>query len=122
MKRVLGLMLILALASVYAQTTPEKQLVNDAAEALGGLKKIQSIGVITMEGSGFGNSLGQARTPKGDDLDNPLEPTAIWAVTGFKRTIDVTSGRARQQWRNRTPAFASPQPDGTQNVGVDGDI
>jgi glyoxylase-like metal-dependent hydrolase (beta-lactamase superfamily II) len=122
MKRVLGLMLVLAVASVSTQTTPERQLIHDAAEALGGLNRIQTIGVITMEGSGFGNSLGQARTPKGDDLENPLEPTAIWAVTGFKRSIDVVNGRARQQWRNRTPAFASPQPDGRQNVGLDGDI
>lgn len=122
MKRVLGLMLIATVAVGYAQTSPERQLINNTAAALGGADRIQSIGVISMEGAGMGNGLGQARTPKGDDLENPSEPTAIWAVTGFKRTIDVTNGRARQQWRNRTPAFASPQPDGSQNVGLDGDI
>jgi glyoxylase-like metal-dependent hydrolase (beta-lactamase superfamily II) len=122
MKRVLGLLLLLGWTSLDAQTAMEKQLINDVAVALGGLNRIQTIGVITMEGSGTANGIGQARTPKGDDLENPSDPTAIWAVTGFKRTIDVANGRARQQWRNRTPAFASPQPDGSQNVGIDGNI
>jgi glyoxylase-like metal-dependent hydrolase (beta-lactamase superfamily II) len=122
MKRLLALMLVATIAIGYAQTSQERQLINEVAAALGGADRIQKIGVITMEGSGVANGLGQARTPKGDDLENPLEPTAIWAVTGFKRTIDVPNARARQQWRNRTPAFASPQPDGSQNVGLDGDI
>jgi glyoxylase-like metal-dependent hydrolase (beta-lactamase superfamily II) len=108
-------------AVVSAQSAPERQLITAAAEALGGVEKIQGVGVITMEGIGMSNGLGQARTPKGDDLENPEEPTAIWSVTEFKRTIDVVNGRARQTWR-RTPAFASPQPDGSQDVGLDGNI
>ena len=121
MKHVLALTLIVSTTVGYAQTTPERQVITAAAEALGGADRIQKVGVITMEGVGMSNSIGQARTPKGDDLENPLEPTAIWSVTQFKRTIDVPNGRARQQWR-RTPAFASPQPDGSQNVGLDGNI
>ena len=121
MKRTLGLILIVATAVGYAQSTPERQIITAAAEALGGVDRIQTIGAITMEGIGISNSIGQARTPQGDNLENPLEPTAIWSVTQFKRTIDVPNGRARQQWR-RTPAFASPQPDGSQNVGLDGNI
>ena len=122
MKRpALAVVLMLATAVGYGQTGPERQVISDAAEALGGAAVIQKAGVITMEGVGISNSIGQARTPKGDDLDNPAEPTAIWTVTDFKRTIDVATGRARQQWK-RFPAFASPQPDGTQNVGLDGSI
>jgi len=121
MRRVLGAVLILATAVGYAQSTPERQLINDAADALGGAANIQKIGVITIDGHGISNSIGQARTPKGDDLESPAEPTAIWSVTEFKRTIDVPNGRARQQWK-RGPAFASPQPDGTQHVGLDGTI
>jgi glyoxylase-like metal-dependent hydrolase (beta-lactamase superfamily II) len=121
MRRVFGLMVILATAVGYAQSGSEKQVIQDAAAALGGADAIQKIGVITMEGVGMANGLGQARTPKGDDLEAPLEPTAIWSVTEFKRSIDVANGRARQQWR-RFPAFASPQPDGSQSVGLDGNI
>ncbi len=122
MKRhTLGLILMLATAVGYGQTTPERQVISDAAEALGGAAAIQKVGVITMEGVGISNSIGQARTPKGDDLESPAEPTAIWTVTEFKRSIDVPGGRARQQWR-RFPAFASPQPDGSQNAGLDGTI
>jgi glyoxylase-like metal-dependent hydrolase (beta-lactamase superfamily II) len=120
MKHVLALMLIVLTTAGYAQTS-ERQLIIAAAEALGGVERIQTIGVITMEGVGMSNSIGQARTPQGDNLENPLEPTAIWSVTQFKRAIDVPNGRARQQWR-RTPAFASPQPDGSQNVGLDANI
>ena len=122
MKRhALALVLILTTAVGYGQIAPERQVITDAAEALGGAGVIQKVGVITMDGVGISNSIGQARTPKGDDLENPSEPTAIWTVTEFKRTIDVVSGRSRQQWK-RFPAFASPQPDGNQNVGLDGNI
>ena len=119
--RVVGLLVILATSFGYAQSNPERQLINAAADALGGVGAIQKIGVITMEGVGMANGLGQARTPKGDDLDAPAEPTAIWSVTQLKRSIDVNGGRARQQWR-RFPAFASPQPDGSQDAGIDGNI
>jgi glyoxylase-like metal-dependent hydrolase (beta-lactamase superfamily II) len=121
MKRALGLFVVMAGLVGYAQTTPERQLILDAAEAVGGVANIQKIGVITMAGIGTANALGQARTPKGDDLEAPLEPTAVWSVTDFKRSIDVVNGRGRQQWR-RFPAFASPQPDGSQDVGIDGDV
>jgi glyoxylase-like metal-dependent hydrolase (beta-lactamase superfamily II) len=123
MRQALGLMflLVISIAVGSAQTTAERQLITAAANALGGVDRIQSIGVITMEGIGMSNGLGQARTPKGDDLETPVEPTAIWSVLEFRRAIDVVNGRARQMWR-RTPGFASPQPDGTQHIGLDGNI
>ena len=121
MKHALALMLVVTSAIGYAQTTAERQLILAAAEALGGVNRIQTSGIITIEGNGFANGLGQARTPKGDDLEAPSEPTAIWSVTEFRRALDVANGRARQQWR-RWPAFASPQPDGSQNVGLDGNV
>ncbi len=123
MRHSLGLMLLFVTAVTvgFAQNTPERQLIIAAANAVGGADRIQSVGVITMDGIGMSNGLGQARTPKGDDLESPLEPTAIWSVLEFKRTIDVVNGRARQMWR-RAPAFASPQPDGSQHVGLDGNI
>lgn len=121
MSRIVRLMLAVAIAGGCSRATPEMQVINEAAEALGGVSQIQAVDTVSMEGRGMANSLGQARTPQGDDLENPAEPTAVWTVTTFKRTIDFANGRARQEWL-RTPAFASPQPDGRQNVGLDGDI
>jgi glyoxylase-like metal-dependent hydrolase (beta-lactamase superfamily II) len=122
MTRFVRLVLVLAVAGGCARPTPEMQVVNDAAEALGGSQeKFQTVDVIVMEGSGMSNAIGQARTPQGDDLENPAEPTAVWKVTGLKRTIDVARGLAGQQMR-RSPDFPSPQPDGVVNVGLDKDI
>ena len=123
MKRTLGLVgiAVFAFIGVSAQSNPAMQVTNAAAEALGGVQRLQSVGVIVMEGSGMANNLGQARTPQGDDPDNPAEPTSTFEVTGFKRSIDVANGRARQEW-HRTPKFASPNPDATQNAGLDGDV
>lgn len=121
MHRVFALMLVLAMAVACARPTPEMQVINAAADALGGAQKIQAVNVIAMEGGGMSNAIGQARTPQGDDLQQPADPTAIWKVTGLKRTIDLDKGRARQQMR-RSPDFPSPQPDTVQNLGVDKDV
>jgi len=109
------------IASGCSRQTPEMQLVAAAADALGGASRIDAVKTIAMDGSGMANNLGQARTPQGDDPVHPAEPTSTFAVSGFKRTLDPTNGRARQQW-HRTPKFASPNPDGVQNAGVDGDV
>jgi glyoxylase-like metal-dependent hydrolase (beta-lactamase superfamily II) len=116
-----SLMVVLALAVGCAKPTPERQVINAAADALGGSAKIQAVKVIAMEGSGTFNSIGQGRTPQVDDLEAPAAQTSIWKVTGFKRIIDVENGRARQQWR-RAPDFASPQPDNVTNAGLDKDV
>ena len=115
------LTILMMIASGCSRPTPEMRVIADAAEALGGPNRIQSVKTISMEGGGMANNLGQARTPQGDDPVNPAEPTSTFEVTGFKRTLDLANGRARQQW-HRTPKFASPNPDGVQNAGVDGDV
>ena len=121
MNRVVRLVLALAAMSGCARPTPEIQVINAAADALGGAAKIQSVNVVAMEGSGTFNSIGQGRTPQVDDLEKPADQTAVWKVTGFKRTLDFANGRARQQWR-RSPDFASPQPDNITNQGIDRDV
>ena len=121
MKRVLRLMLILGVATGCAKPSPELQVINAAADALGGASKIQAVTTVQMEGGGMANNLGQARTPQGDDPVGPAEPTSTFEVTGFKRTIDFANNRARQEW-HRAPKFASPNPDGVQNAGLDGNV
>src|SRR5262245_135654 len=121
MKRLFWLMLPLALAAACEKPSPEMQVINAAADALGGASKIRAVNTISMEGGGMANNLGQARTPQGDDPVNPAEPTSTFEETGFKRTIDLANGRAHQEW-HRAPKFASPNPDGVQNAGLDGDV
>jgi glyoxylase-like metal-dependent hydrolase (beta-lactamase superfamily II) len=120
-KRFSQLTILIAIASGCSRPTPEMQVIADAADALGGANRIRSVNTISMEGGGMANNLGQARTPQGDDPVNPAEPTSTFEVTGFTRTLDLANGRARQQW-HRTPKFASPNPDGVQNAGLDGDV
>src|SRR5438876_161359 len=116
MRRLFQIVFAVVVASGCATPSPEIQVINAAADALGGASKIQSVNTITMEGGGMANNLGQARTPQGDDPVSPAEPTSTFEVTGFKRTIDLANGRAKQQW-HRAPKFASPNPDAVQKAG-----
>ena len=67
MKRhALAFVLVLATAVGYGQTGPERQVISDAAEALGGAAVIQRSGVITMEGVGIANGMARpARRRRG---------------------------------------------------------
>src|SRR5208283_4890590 len=80
MKKLIWAALTFALATAYPQT-PEMQVVNGAAEALGGKARIQSVKSLTIEGEGTNPNIGQNPTP-----DAPLE---VWKVTEYKRTIDL---------------------------------
>jgi glyoxylase-like metal-dependent hydrolase (beta-lactamase superfamily II) len=112
-----ALWVILAVAVVgCSQTPPEQQVINDAAEALGGREQIEAADTLVLEGTGQNRTIGQNRTP---DADLPL-----LNVTAFKRSIDFENGRARQvQTRVAVvPAGAPPAAAQTQDVGVDGDV
>jgi hypothetical protein len=113
MKKLIWATLTFALAAAYAQT-PEMQVVNGAAEALGGKARIQSVKSLTVEGEGTNPNIGQNVTP-----DAPL---SVWKVTEYKRTIDLTNGRMRLQQR-RTAQFAfALASDVHQDMSVDGDV
>lgn len=104
----------LTLASC-AQPTPEQQFLNDAYAALGGKSRIEAVKTLTIEGSGVNYNLGQDMKPEA--------ATQTFAVTGYKRQIDVINGRQRVE-QTRTPKFAyfqGPQPQ-TQIQGLDGEI
>lgn len=104
-----------ALAAACAQPTPEQQVINDAAAALGGRDRILAVKTITLEGDGTNGNLGQ---------DMTMEAAGqAFQVTGYKRTIDLAGGRMRTE-QTRTPNFAyfqGPQPQ-KQLFGVDGDV
>ena len=116
MKRAYWLLLAAAVMGSCAQVPPETQMINDAAEALGGKSKITSITTLVLEGTGTNRNLGQNRTPEAD--------LPVFQVTQFKRTIDFANGRARQEQARLAvvPPGAPPAQPQQQNFGLDGDV
>ncbi len=102
-------------ASACARLTPEQQLVQDAAEALGGVGRVQALGVVTLEGTGRHFNLGQ-------DL-RPELAEQTFTVTAYQRAIDPARAAMRTT-TTRTPNFPyfQGQHAQTQVQGVDGDM
>ena len=116
MRRMTWLVLITAaLAGGCTRATPEQQIINDAAAALGGSAKIAAVKTIVIEGEGSNGNLGQDMSPDATGQ--------AFAVTGYKRAMDVPSGRVRIE-QTRTPNFTffqGQQPQ-KQVLGLDGDV
>ena len=116
MKPLASLVLIAALASAACTQTPaERQIINDAAAAIGGSERILAVKTLVIEGGGSNGNLGQDMTP--DAIGQ------TFTVTDYKRAIDVPSGRVRIE-QTRTPNFtyfAGQQPQ-KQVSGVDGAV
>ena len=103
------------MVSACSRSTPEQQPVNDAAEALGGASRIQSVKTIVIEGEGTQGNLGQDMTPEATGQ--------TFAVTSYRRAIDVAGGRARTEL-TRTPNFQYFAGQMPQKLvqGVDGEV
>jgi hypothetical protein len=97
-----------------ARTTPEQQIINDAAEALGGKAQIQQIKTLALEGEGDAPNLGQNLTTD-SNLPN-------WKVTEYRRAVDLANQRVRMK-QTRTAQFllASSSVQRLEQ-GIDGDI
>src|SRR5437867_9244603 len=94
---------------------PERQIVADAASALGGRGRILAVKTLVIEGEGTNGNLGQDMT-----MDAASQQ---FVVSGYKRSVDVVNLRARTE-QTRTPNFAyfqGPQAQ-KQVLGVDGDV
>jgi glyoxylase-like metal-dependent hydrolase (beta-lactamase superfamily II) len=96
MTRSTGLVLIVALLAACGRVTPERQIVNDAAQALGGAERLQAIKTIVMEGEGTQFNLGQDVVPHASGQ--------TFAVSPYRRAIDVPGERARTEL-TRVPKF-----------------
>jgi glyoxylase-like metal-dependent hydrolase (beta-lactamase superfamily II) len=106
--------LVAALAGC-SRATPEQQVVNDAAEALGGADRVRAVRTLVLSGEGTQYNLGQDVVPGGSGQ--------TFAVTGYTRTIDAAQNRAKTEL-TRQPNFAffqGPAPQ-RQVQGVDGDV
>jgi glyoxylase-like metal-dependent hydrolase (beta-lactamase superfamily II) len=104
-----------ACAAACAQPTPEQQIINDAASALGGRDKILAVKTLVLEGEGTNGNLGQ---------DMTMDATGQqFQLSGYKRSVDVAGNKARTE-QTRTPNFPyfqGQQPQ-KQVFGVDGDV
>src|SRR5438093_13759210 len=101
--------------SACAPSTPEQQIVNDAAAAMGGRDRILAVKTLVIEGDGRNGNLGQEMTP---------EATAqAFVLSGYKRAIDVAGRRVRLE-QTRTPNFSYFQGMAPQRQvqGLDGDL
>jgi Metallo-beta-lactamase superfamily len=104
-----------AAISACSQQPPERQIISDAASALGGRSRILAVKTIVIEGEGTDGNLGQDMT-----MDASSQ---AFVVTGYKRSVDLVNLRARTE-QTRTPNFAyfqGPQAQ-KQVLGVDGDV
>jgi len=104
-----------AVTAACAQPTPEQQIVNDAAAALGGRERILAVKTLVIEGDGMNGNLGQ---------DMTMDATSQqFQLSGYKRAIDVAGNRQRIE-QTRTPNFAyfqGQQPQ-KQVLGIAGDV
>jgi glyoxylase-like metal-dependent hydrolase (beta-lactamase superfamily II) len=90
-------MLSAAVMGACSKTTPEQQVINDAAAALGGRDRILSVKTLVIEGDGANGNLGQDLTPERN--------VQTFTLTNYKREIDVPGTRTRVD-QTRTPTFA----------------
>jgi hypothetical protein len=101
-------------AGACQQTAPERQVILDAADAMGGRDKVLAVRTLTMEGEGDAPNVGQNTMPD-SELPN-------WKVTAFKETIDLPNHRtSMQQVRTAQFLFANANTQ-HQNQGLDGDM
>ncbi len=112
------MLLVLLSAATWVgcvQRTPEQQIVADAAAALGGRDRIRAVKTLVIEGEGTNANLGQDMTPEA--------ATQAFVVSPYKRSVDVTAGRARTE-QTRTPNFAYFQGQAPQKQvsGIDGNV
>src|SRR5262245_30243841 len=107
--------LAVVVAAGCAPRSPEQQIVDDAAAALGGRDRLLAVKTITIEGEGTNGNLGQDMTPEAT--------SQTFTISGYTRAVDVANHRARVE-QTRTPQFAyfqGPQPQ-KQVLGIDGDV
>ena len=113
MKTITAFMLIAAATLAgCSRTPPERQVIDDAAEALGGAAPVRSATALLLEGGGTNGDLGQNRAP---DADLPL-----FNVSELRHAIDLANRRARRSM-NRVEADDPTESD-SQNFGWDNGV
>ena len=114
-RKVWSSLVAVALTVACTRATPEQQIVNDAAAALGGAERVSAVKTLVLEGTGTQYNLGQDLVPGASGQ--------TFTVSAFKRTVDLAGGRARTEL-TRNPNFTyfqGPAPQ-KQVAGIDGAV
>ena len=106
---------VLFVVACGGAATPELQLIEDAAEAMGGLRSVRQTTALTVEGEGRTFRLGQNSRPRAD--------LPYYEVANYLLQVDY----ANQRWRlrqDRTSTFLTGGPlyGARQTYGLDGDV
>ena len=96
MTRAGWLLIVVGLLGACARRSPERQIVEDAAAALGGRDRILAARTVLIEGQGTQGNLGQDMTPDAT--------SQTFTVTAFRRACDLAAGACRTEL-TRTPGF-----------------
>lgn len=111
----ISLLAVVALTGACASASPERQIIDDAAEALGGAERIQAVKTLVVEGEGSNGNLGQDMSPDATGQ--------TFTVTAYRRAIDLGSGRVRiEQMRTPNFTFFQGQQPQKQVLGLDGNV
>ena len=104
----------IATGTSCTQAPPERRLIDEAADALGGRQKVMAVKTLTIEGEGPAPNVGQNTMPDGE--------LPVWKVTEFRRVIDIPNRRMRTtQTRTAQFLFANANTQ-KQDQGLDGDV
>lgn len=118
-RTVWGALALAALAALAAcaQRSPEQQVVEDAAAAVGGRGRIEAATALVIEGDGSQGNLGQDMTPEATNQ--------TFTISEYRQVFDLSTGRRSMRVeQTRTPDFdyfRGREPM-TQIFGIDGDV
>ncbi len=103
------------LLSGCGPASPEMQVIQDVAEALGGMRAVQNTETVVIQGRGTNFRLGQN--------ENPDARLPEYEISEFTREIDLVNGRWRQE-QVRTSSYFTGNPvlNQRQITAVDGDV
>src|SRR5260370_3005614 len=106
---------VLAASMACSKAGQDKQVVDDAAKALGGRQVLLDMKTLVIEGEGTNGNLGQDMTPEATGQ--------AFELFGYRRSVDVNAARVRIE-QTRTPNFVYFQGPQAQHqiFGVDGEI
>lgn len=96
------------------RSSPDQQLINDAASALGGKARLEQIKTMTIEGQCEAPNLGQNVTP-----DSPLP---VWKVTEYRRAIELGNDRMRVRQVREAQFLLASSAIQRVDQGVDGEV
>ena len=97
MSRTTCLLMTMVMAAGCTTRSPEQEIVERAAEALGGRARILAIRTLTIEGEGTNGNLGQDMTPEAS--------SQTFTVNAYRRLVDMAGERFRVE-QTRTPNFS----------------